>query len=117
MERPIRISVIGSYPDMRRKVIQILSDSLRELGYSTSLGSPSQQVSAADLIFLDNDLSEGLLKIEIAARSPRAQVDQTVFALIGSQKFRLGKPEFHSHEMDALTEFLIEQFLKTHLLE
>ncbi len=121
MERPVHISIIGPDPSIRGQVTRILSDSLRERGYRTVLLGSKRELSraeaGADLIFLDNELTDEFLKIEIAPESPRARVDQTVFALIGSQKFRLGKPEFHSHEMDALTEFLIEQFLKTHLLE
>ena len=106
MERPIKISIIGSQAKTRMDLIRVLTASIRRRGYKET-----------DFIFLDNALSNELLKIEIAEEIPRAKKDETVFAIIGSRKFRLGRPEFQNHEMEELTDFLVEQFLKTHLLE
>jgi hypothetical protein len=106
MERPIMISVIGPHREARKSLIKTLAASLRKRGYQET-----------DLILLDNELSSEILKIEIAYESPRAQEDSSVFAIVGSKKFRLGKPEFHGHEIDELADYLVEQFLKTHLLE
>jgi hypothetical protein len=106
MERPVMISVIGPQAETRRDLMKALTASLRKRGYQET-----------DLILLDNELSSEILKIEIAYEFPRAKEDLTVFAIIGSKKFRLGRPEFHAHEIDELADYLIEQFLKTHLLE
>ena len=119
MDKPIIVSVIGAEESARQGLIDALSGLLREKGYRVGceVGSEQGKTDVADLIFLNNDLSDQHFKIEIAFEEPRAKNDMSVFALIGSRKFRVGRPEFQKHEIEAVTEFLVEQFLKTHLLE
>jgi len=119
MEKPIIISVIGADESARQGLIEALSAWLREKGYRVGreVGSEKSKTDISDLVFLNNDLSDQCFKIEIAYEEPRAKDDMSVFALIGSRKFRVGRPEFQKHEIEAVAEFLIEQFLKTHLLE
>ena len=121
MEKPIFISVVGIQAESRKGLIKVLSDNLRSRGYQIEI-NPAIKKSyftkeSTDLVFLDNDPSGEFLKIEITQDRSRAKEDETIFALIGSKKFRIGRPEFQNHEMEELTDFLVEQFLKTHLLE
>jgi len=69
------------------------------------------------MVLLDNDMSDDTLKIEIAEDVAHAKDDLLVMAIVGSRKFRVGRPEFQDHEVKELIDFLEQQFLKKNLLD
>ena len=117
MRETIFISIIGPSEEQRRQVANSLQSSLTKRGYQVALGLSKKDEGDAEMIFLDNDLSDGMLKIEIGEERVRAENDPSVFAIIGDKKFRVGRPEFKDHELNELTNFLEEQFLKKRLLD
>jgi len=119
MQKPTYISVVGSDEEARSSLITVLSSCLRKRGYRVG-HDESRQAPAAEemnLIFLNNSLDQDIQKIEIAYENLRATNDMSIFAIVGQRKFRVGRPEFQSNEIEAMTDYLIEQFLKEHLLE
>jgi len=117
MRETIFISIIGPNEEQRRQVASSLQSSLVKRGYQVALGIAKENEKDAEMIFLDNNFSDGMLKIEIGEERVRAENDPSVFAIIGDKKFRVGRPEFKDHELNELTNFLEEQFLKKRLLD
>ena len=117
MRETIFISIIGPNEEQRRQVANSLQSLLVQRGYEVGLGASEKSEGGVEMIFLDNDLSPQILKIEIGEEEVVAENDPSVFAIIGDKKFRVGRPEFKEHELNELTNFLEEQFLKKRLLD